>query len=219
MNLPFTTEEFLNVFASYNNAVFPAQVIFNILALLLFFFAIKKKNFTDSFISYSLAFLWLWNGIVYQLIFFSEINPAARIFALIFIIQGIIFFYFGGIKRKLSFQFTNTFAGITGLLLIIYALVIYPVLGILSKHTYPYNPTFGLPCPTTIFTFGLLLWADKRIPFYFVFLPFLWALIGFSAAIKLGVMEDIGLLIAGVISTGTILYQKSDYAAIKVEKK
>ena len=86
-----------------------------------------------------------------------------------------------------------------GLLFIIYALLVYPILGILFGHTYPDNPTFGLPCPTTIFTFGVLLWTIKRVPFYFVIVPFLWSIIGLSAAINLRVYEDFGLIVAGVI--------------------
>ena len=66
-------------------------------------------------------------------------------------------------------------------------------------HTYPSNPTFGLPCPTTIFTFGILIWTVKKIQIYVVIIPLLWSLIGFSAALNLGVKEDFGLLIAGVL--------------------
>lgn len=214
MNLPFTTEEFLNVFSQYNRAVFPLQIIFNLLALFIVYIIIKKKNFTDRFVSYSLGFLWLWIGIIYQFIFFSEINPAARIFALFFIFQAFIFFYLS-IKKKLSFNFRNDWTGVTGIVLIIYALIIYPVLGILFGHIYPQNPTFGLPCPTVIFTFGVLLLTDKKISLYTIIIPFLWSLLGFSAAMNLGIKEDIGLLAAGLVSTGIILFVKTE----KVKKQ
>ena len=55
MNLPFTTEEFLQVFASYNNVVFPLQIVFNLLALFIVFTAVKKKTFTDKIIIIKLA--------------------------------------------------------------------------------------------------------------------------------------------------------------------
>jgi hypothetical protein len=64
------------------------------------------------------------------------------------------------------------------------------------------------PCPVTIFTFGLLLLADKRVPKYLLVIPFLWSLLGFSAALALTIREDIGLLIAGVL--GTILIAVRD---------
>ena len=83
----------------------------------------------------------------------------------------------------------------------LYALLIYPVLGSMLGHVYPQSPTFGLPCPTTIFTFGILLWTDKQVPIPVLIIPFLWSIIGFTAALSLGITEDTGLLIAGVVST------------------
>lgn len=44
------------------------------------------------------------------------------------------------------------------LALVAYAMVIHPVIGILVGHTWPAMPMLGIaPCPTTIFTIGLLL--------------------------------------------------------------
>jgi hypothetical protein len=86
-------------------------------------------------------------------------------------------------------------------------MLIYPVLGYLLGHGYPSSPCFGVaPCPTTIFTFGLLLWAD-RPPRYLVLLPLIWSIIGFFAAISLGIREDIGLLVAGLAGSGLILFR------------
>jgi hypothetical protein len=87
----------------------------------------------------------------------------------------------------------------------LYSFVIYPILGYLFGHVYPKNPTFGLPCPTTIFTFGLLLWTDKIVPKYVLVIPSIWSLIGFVAALFLGIKEDYGLLIAGVLGSILIL--------------
>jgi Family of unknown function (DUF6064) len=56
-----------------------------------------------------------------------------------------------------------------------------------------------LPCTTTIFTFGILLWFDKKIPVSILIIPFAWSTIGFLAALKLGVPEDTGLPVAGIL--------------------
>ena len=85
--------------------------------------------------------------------------------------------------------------------MLLYGLVIYPVLGYFLGHRYPASPTFGAPCPTTIFTFGLLLWATSRVNWFYYMLPLIWSLIGFTAALNLGVREDIGLLVAGIAGT------------------
>ncbi|WP_339379209.1 DUF6064 family protein [aff. Roholtiella sp. LEGE 12411] len=41
---------------------------------------------------------------------------------------------------------------------------IYPLIGYSLERTFPSLPTFGIPCPTTIFTFGLLFWTNKKFP-------------------------------------------------------
>ena len=64
-----------------------------------------------------------------------------------------------------------------------------------------------MPCPTTIFTFGLLLWTDRKVPKYLLVIPMIWAGIGFSAAIQWGVLEDVMLLLAGFIATAMLVYR------------
>jgi hypothetical protein len=197
--MPFTIDEFMNVFKLYNQAVWPVQIFLNILALGAIFYAFKIYSHGDKLISGILGFFWLWIGLVYHIGYFSSINTAAYIFGILFIIQGLLFITSGSVKNNLSFNFPNNTYGYTGALFTIYALIIYPILGYNLGHIYPQSPTFGLPCPTTIFTFGLLLWTDKRIPKYVLIIPVLWALIGFSAAINLQVYEDFGLAIAGIV--------------------
>ncbi|MGB8815690.1 MAG: DUF6064 family protein [Minisyncoccia bacterium] len=117
-----------------------------------------------------------------------------------FIIQGILFIIVG-LKDKISFNFRKDLYGITGVIFLLYGLIIYPILNYVFGHHWPSNPTFGLPCPTTIFTFGLLLWTDKKVPKFVLIIPFLWSLIGVSAVISLGIWEDLGLVFAGVLGT------------------
>ena len=157
-----------------------------------------------------LSFLWLWMGIVYHLIYFAPINKAAYLFGGIFILQGLLFFYYGVLNNKLSFKFRFDIPGWVGALLITFALIIYPVLGYAFGHFYPASPTFGLPCPTTIFTFGILLWFDKKIPISILTIPFIWSVIGFFAALKLGVHEDTGLLVAGISGILMIALQNKE---------
>jgi MFS-type transporter involved in bile tolerance (Atg22 family) len=134
----------------------------------------------------------------------------------LFILQGFIFIYAGIVKDHLSFNYQTNIYGITGAVFLLYALILYPVLGHLFGHIYPKSPTFGLPCPTTIFTFGLLLWTDKKIPKYVLVIPFLWSIVGFSAAVNLKVYEDFGLLVAGII--GTVLILLSERKTKKIEQ-
>ncbi len=125
-----------------------------IVALLL---VIKRKSFSAKFIMLMLSFQWIWMGIVYHFLFFSTINKAAYGFGIVFIIQGLIFLIGGFFRRQFSFEVKNDLCGITGAFFILFALLIYPLISYYLGHIYPASPTFGLPCPTTIFTFGILL--------------------------------------------------------------
>jgi hypothetical protein len=204
MKFPFTTEEFFGVFEKYNHAVWPMQYILVLLSIVAILLGIKRRAYSAKTISVILSFLWLWMGAIYHLSFFTVINKAAYIFGAVFILQGILFL-FAGFRNQLSFQFRNTSYGITGGIFMLYALIVYPLVGYYLGRHYPSNPTFGLPCPTTIFTFGMLLWMSKKCPVYILIIPFLWSVIGFSAALSLGIKEDTGLLIAGIFSFLLIL--------------
>ncbi|HEX6913805.1 MAG TPA: DUF6064 family protein [Chitinophagaceae bacterium] len=208
MQLPFTTEEFLEVFRRYNNTVFPLQVVFYIIAASVVFAFLKPGRRTDQLINAILAFFWLWMGVVYHFIFFAPVNPAAWVFGSLFILQGLLFLYFGVLHSRLSYRATHSTTGILGSALVALALFVYPLAGYLTGHVYPAAPGFGLPCPTTIFTFGLLLWTKPVAPLRVVVIPLAWSVIGFTAAWQLGMTEDFALLPAALLAVITLLLQK-----------
>jgi len=208
MKLPFSPEQFLKVFELYNEAIWPIQVLFYLLAMMAVFAAFRRFDFSDKVISSILAFFWIWMGAVYHIIFFSAINKAALLFGAAFILQGLIFFYYTFVNKKLSYRYSSRSWGIVGSGLIIFSLLIYPVLGYLQGHIYPASPTFGLPCPTTIFTLGVLLWTNKKIPIGLILIPTIWVFIGFSAAFSLGIKEDISLLVSGILFIIVLVVRK-----------
>ena len=207
METPFTLEQFLEVFKTYNEAVFPTQILFYLISGMAIYLALKPNSITDKTISFILAALWLWMGIVYHIVFFTSINKAAYLFGGLFVIQGILFLIFGVFQNQFSFQFRNDTYGILGASLIIFALIIYPVLGYFLGHVYPSSPTFGLPCPTTIFTFGFLLLNQKKCPIWILVIPFVWSIIGSMAAFQFGILEDAGLIVASVITVSLLIHR------------
>src|ERR1041385_8134569 len=148
--IPFTVDQFLRVFERYNTAVWPAQLILYVIALAVVYLAFQQRTDFSKSIASILSVFWIWMGLVYHLWFFSSINRAALLFALFFVLQGILFFIAGVLKSDLGFRLRRDLLGITGSVFLIYALVIYPALGYWFGHRYPAAPTFGLPCPTTI---------------------------------------------------------------------
>jgi len=201
MQLPFTVEEFMSVFERYNLSVWPAQLVLFALAPVVLFCFYRNVSNARQVVFAVLSFLWAWTGLVYHIGFFSSINPLAYFFGGLFVAQSGIFFYFGVIRDKVILIPRLNLQTIVGSFLIFYALIAYPAIGFAMGHIYPKSPTFGTPCPTTIFTFGLLLFSVQRVPFFFLLIPLLWSLVGFSAAVSLGVVEDIGLIVFGAAAT------------------
>ena len=199
MRLPFTPEAFFDVFERYNEAVWPAQVALALLALVAVGLAVRGEGVARARgVAGVLALLWLWMGVVYHLAFFRAINPAAVAFGVAFVAQAALLVWYGVLRARLAFRPRLDARGVSGGLLLAYALVGYPLLGAALGHGYPASPTFGLPCPTTIFTLGLLLWAAPPAPWPVLVIPLGWAIVGTSAAVQLGVREDFGLGVAAL---------------------
>jgi hypothetical protein len=176
------------------------QILFELAGIALFCLALWKKPSSSVLISLGLSLLWLWNGICYHWIFFSPINPAAIVFGAFFCLQGILFLYAGVVKRGLSFRLRPNLYGVTGSAMLVFSLVLYPVIGYFAGHRFPQAPTFGLPCPSTIFTFGMMLCLERRLPALILIIPVAWSILGFTAAFSFGVVEDTGLVISGLIT-------------------
>jgi len=195
--LPFSEEQFFDVFARYNEAVWPAPIAAYLIAALALAGAFLKSGVGEKGVC--VAMLWAWTGIVYHGLFFADINPAGPVFAALFVVQAVILFYFAA-RSSFSFQYTGA-AQATGWAMIAYAALIYPLLNAWSGHAYPRAPSFGVtPCPLVIFTFGLLLLTRLRAPWALIAVPALWAVIGGSAAFLLDVIPDLALPISAVIA-------------------
>jgi Family of unknown function (DUF6064) len=204
--LPFTREQFIAIFADYNTAVWPAQIVACALGLGMVAAVLRPSPAGHRFISGGLALMWGWTGIAYHGLFFSAINKAALGFGVLFVLQGALFAYFGVVRRQLSFGTSRGPSGWLGWALVLYAAVLYPLLGVWTGHVYPAMPFFGItPCPVTLFTFGLLLLTTAPVPRWLLAIPFAWSLVGGSAAFLLGVAPDWPLLFSGMAAGVLIL--------------
>lgn len=221
MNLPFTVDQFIGIFRDYNLSIWPMQVVMYVLAGAAVILTLKRFKHADRIISSVLAIIWVWNGLMYQIMYFASINKAAYLFGVFFMLQGMIFLWYGVIKEEIEYSSGEKLYQIVGNLFVVYAAVFYPLIGSLLGHGYPRIPLLGVaPCPTTIFTLGLILLAKDTVPLRVLWIPFFWALVGFNASWALGIREDIGLLVAGLVSAIMIisgkLYLRKAIRAIKM---
>jgi hypothetical protein len=221
-SLPFTREQFINVFADYNNAMWPMQVFAYLLGVIMVVALVQAQrvtnNKTNYLIGFGLALMWVWAGVAYHGLFFSTINTAAFLFAALFVLQALFLIYFT-VRRRLEFGTTHGISRWIGWALIVYALLIYPLAGILSGHRYPEIPMFGItPCPVTIFTVGLFVLARPRVPRVLLVIPFLWSLLGGSAVFVLGVAQDWPLLLCVFAIPFIVIRDRKTFESL-IEKK
>jgi len=196
--LPFTREQFVAVFAEYNAGIWPAQVLAYLLGLTMVVLVLRPSRAGSRVIGAGLAVMWAWTGIAYHWAYFATINKAALGFGALFVIQSAAFLYLGVARDRLRFGPAAGPLAWLGWALVGYAAVLYPLLGLGLGHPLAELPMFGVtPCPVTIFTFGLLLLTSAPVTRWVFVIPFLWSLIGGSAAFLLGVPQDWLLLISG----------------------
>jgi hypothetical protein len=202
MTLPFTVDQFLAVFAAYNRMFWPITV-------LLWTYAaagavvLARPRSSGRFITMMLTVQWGWAALGYHAAFFSTINPAAWLFAALFAIQSALFCR-AAVAGDLHFSSTGSWRHAAGWTLVAYSLL-YPAIVRAEGHVFPEAPTFGVPCPTTLLTIGLLLAADPPWPRALAVIPVVWALIAGSAAVLLGVRADVMLWVAGGTLAGHVL--------------
>lgn len=222
MNIPFTSAEFYGVFSAYNTAVWPMQLPLLALGVLAIVLLARQGKNTSVGISAILTFLWAWQALAYHLAFFTAVNPLAYVFAAAFMAGAAVFFWQGVIRRRLNFKptvITNGWRGRVGWSLMIYAGFIYPAWTYLTGHHYPAFPTFGLPCPSTLFTIGLLAFLVRPYPRSPFVVPVLWCFVGSQAAFVFDVTADLGLIIAGVLGLVLAVQSKDAAATSRYAKK
>ena len=105
------------------------------------------------------------------------------------------------------------FRAVIGAGFILYASLVYPLIGIATGHSWPALPMFGVaPCPVTILPSALLM-TTRRFSYWLLVIPFIWSLIGGSAAILLEVRQDWLLLVSGLIAVPIVRDRQAQAAA------
>lgn len=208
MKLPFTTEEFFNVIEKYNLTIFPFQLIILLLGIVCLFLLHSKLSAKDKLIGIYLGVLWIWIGVAYHLVYFTVINKAAFLFGGIFILQGLFILFSTFVTNRLIFAFTLQTKDYLGYFFILYGLIIYPIISCFAEGSFERTIVMGLPCPSTIFTFGFFILTNNKFPKYLLIIPSLWAILGLSAAIKIGVFQDVMILIAAITADIILIRRK-----------
>jgi len=202
----FTLQEFLEMIANYNIAYWPMPLVTYSLGVIVAISAMAKTGYASRVASGVLVFYWLWVGIVFNGLVFSELSNTSMVFAVLFVIEGILLAVAGVLKTDLWYHAKADRYGLVGSIAILYGMVGYPVIEHLLGRGYPRSLLLGLvPCPTIAFTLGLLLWSARPLPKAVLVIPVFYALGGGMLAASQGILEDVGLVLVALATAGMIL--------------
>jgi heme exporter protein D len=96
-------EHFFQRMAEYNNAIWPAQIISYVLAIIIIIHSIKQWKVSNEINTTILAILWMWNGAVTEILFFSKFQTQYYVWGILWILQG-IFFLIIGLKHTFDYK-------------------------------------------------------------------------------------------------------------------
>jgi hypothetical protein len=88
MQLPFTKDQFFDLFVAFNGALWPALVALWIVSVVASALLLSSRRPPDRWISALLAAHWIWSALAYHVAFFTRINPAVWVFATLFLLQS-----------------------------------------------------------------------------------------------------------------------------------
>ena len=195
--LPFTPTEFYDVFGGYNSAFWPGALALWFISVALVALAAGMTSPPSRALSALLAVHWAWSALAYHAAFFTAVNPMAWAFAALFLIQAAAFLWYGVVQRRIHFSTGRSWRHVGGAILVIYAFV-YPILNLAQGAAWARVPTFGVPCPTTILTMGLLLPAAMP-SWRLAVIPVAWSIVAGSAAFLFGVHADVVLPVGALL--------------------
>ena len=108
MRLPFTREQFFDLLAAYNAALWPAVIALWVASVLAVVWLVSSPRPRDAWLSGLLAAHWAWSAVAYHVAFFTRINPAAWLFAAMFVVQTALLIWLGVMRGQLSFTSRRT---------------------------------------------------------------------------------------------------------------
>lgn len=100
MTLPFTRDEFFNVFGAYNERLWPFALALWLLTACALVVLTRARPVRPWIIPGLLALHWAWAGLAYHAAFFSRINPAAWVFSGIFLLEAGLLLWYGVVHRR-----------------------------------------------------------------------------------------------------------------------
>jgi hypothetical protein len=196
--LLFSPRTYYRMFELYHTQIWPLHLVVlgSVVAMLLLLRRQDERH--GRVISGLLAGWWLWVAIVFQLQRYATINWAAKYFALLFAMQGLLLIWVGVVRGRLRFRSSRRPGAQMAMGLLLVSLVLSPIAGRIAGRAWRQVEMFGVtPDPTATATLALLALSAPRAPRALLVIPASWCAIGGATLWALGSAEAWVVLIAG----------------------
>jgi hypothetical protein len=201
-----TRDAFWKIMESYGATIWPVQLVFYFVAILLVvWLLVKPGRIQDILIKLYLAVAFAWNGIMFYLTLANGMAGQSHgnyIFGVLFLLVAVLFLV-DAFRQKMHFFFQKAGWLKNAHLLLLLLVFCYPVFGLLSEHGFTsliFPGTF--PCPTTALALLLLVFTLPivnriiNVLLLFFAIPFT----PFFQIARYGVYEDVILVAVGIYS-------------------
>ena len=206
--LLFSARTYYRMFELYHEQIWPIHLVVLGAAVAIVALMRQDDERRGRAITGLLAACWLWIAIAFHLQRYATINWAAKYFAALFAIQGLLLVWHGVARGRLRFGLSRATAGYMAMALLFVALVVEPLAGRLAGRAWRQVEIFGVtPDPTAVATLALLALSVPRAPRVLLVIPVAWCAIGGATLWALGSAETWVVLLSGL--SGLVLAMRT----------
>ena len=203
---PFTADVLASAVAGFNHDWWPVPAAAAGLMLGALLLAVRPQPSGGKVVGAVLAAAWAWVAVGWHFLTFAEINFAAPLYGILFLIQAALLLWLATARGALRYARGIDGIRLAGVALSAYALFGYPALtAALGGELAAVRLAGMAPGPTALLTLGLLLAASGRAPISLAVVPLLWCAIAGATAWLIVVPEDLTLPIFGVLAAGLLI--------------
>ena len=197
--LLFSPRTYYRMFELYHAEIWPVHVVVLASLVVIAVLLRREEEWSGRVIAAVLAGWWLWVAVAFHLERYATINWAARYFAALFVIQGLLLLWSGVVRRQFRFELSNQRTAYAAVGLLLVALLLEPIAGLLAGRTWRQLELFGVtPDPTAIATLAFLALSRPPANRVLVVVPVVWCVIGGATLWALGSPEAWVVLVAGI---------------------
>jgi hypothetical protein len=177
--LIFSPEAYARLFELANESLWPLHLPLALLAVVVLYGAITKREWFPKMAYTWLALSWLFVGLWFLRGYYSQINPFAEPLSFLFIIETVLLAWAAlSIKKQPAIPDQVNYLSIIGWLLISYGYFIHPLLLLLlGRHLYSLEMISITPDPTVIATLGFLMLVRQKGFIFLMIIPSVWILL------------------------------------------